>query len=189
MSTSENISLWKQRAKIDYFPLFISLWLSLNAWMRDHFSDKKKDRAQLELLKHGGHALYDTFYGLIKAENAKGTMFRGNFAELHRALLDANITYENRQDRIVSLKCCAIDWNNGQPNFESVLKGKKQHEKLQIDSDLWVENNPERLFAAYMEIVYQVRCTLIHGGLAPILQNERVIKHLYTTLSMVMEPI
>ena len=35
MSASEIIARWKQKSKIDHIPLFISLWLSLNAWMKD----------------------------------------------------------------------------------------------------------------------------------------------------------
>ena len=188
MSTSRNISLWKERAEIDYFPLFISLWLSLNAWMRDRFNENS-DRGRLELLKRGGHTLSTQFSGLVHASDASGDLFKGNLAALHRALVNANICYSNRPQGIVSFDCCAIDWNNGQPNFESVLVGNASHDRLEIENGLWVEDNPERLFAAYMEIVYQIRCALIHGNLAPVDQNERVIRHLYLTLYMVMEQV
>ena len=63
-------------------------------------------------------------------------------------------------------------------------------ETIALDDDLKVENNPERLFAAYIEIVYQIRCALFHGDLAPTpKENKKVIQHLYLTLSMVMEDI
>ena len=39
MSSSKNISLWKKKAEIDYIPIFMSLWLSLNAWMRDRIKE------------------------------------------------------------------------------------------------------------------------------------------------------
>ncbi len=116
-------------------------------------------------------------------------MFKGSLAELHRALANAHISYERHEDKTVSLDCCAIAWNDGNPSFESVLKTSKDPGRLELDSNLWVEDDPERLFAAYAEIVYQVRCALFHGNLAPIAENERVIKHLYLTLSMVMERI
>ena len=188
MSTSESISQWKRKAEIDYIPLFISLWLSLNAWMRDRFPDST-DRTRLELLKRGRHSISDPFFGLIHSDEANGKIFWGSLGELHRALVNANIPYERQPTRIVSFSCCAIDWNDGNPSFESVLKESKDQSKLEIDSSLWVDDNPERLFAAYIEIAYQVRCALFHGNLAPVDQNERVIKHLYLTLSAVMERV
>lgn len=188
MSTSENISLWKKKAEIDYIPLFISLWLSLNAWMKDRFTEQT-DRSRLELLKRGRHPVFDRFSELIQSDDANGKMFKGSIGELHRALLNAHISYDRNTDRILGLGCCAIAWNDGDPEFESVLKESNEPGKLQIDSSLWVDRDPERLFAAYAEIVYQVRCALLHGDLAPITQNERVIKHLYLTFSMVMERV
>ena len=50
MSTAENISLWKKKSEIDYMPLFISLWFSLNSWMTDRF-EGENDRDRLNLLK------------------------------------------------------------------------------------------------------------------------------------------
>ena len=188
MSISENISLWKQKAEIDYFPLFISLWLSLNAWLNYRF-DEHTERGRLELLKSQRNPVFDRFSGLILSNYADGGMFKGNLGELHRALVNANIAYEKYPSKIVSLGCCAIDWNNGQPQFESVLKNRSGQNKLKLDIGLWVENDPERLFPAYMEIVYQIRCALFHGNIAPTKQNERMIRHLYLTLSAVMEPV
>ena len=206
MSTPEipyAYELWKERAKIDYFPLFVPLWFSLNAWMRGRFKETR-DRGLIELMKQSRHQLSDEFAGLMQSSDARGNRFRANLGELHRALVSANIAYDNRPTRIVSFGCCAIDWNNGHPVFESVLRENavetvpnedsdiseaEVRQNLELDSGLWVENNPERLFAAYVEIVYQVRCALFHGELAPTLENERVIRHLYLTLSEVMETV
>ena len=190
MSTSENVSLWKKRAEIDYMPLFISLWLSLNAWMKGQYTEDK-DRDMLEFLKKGGNRLSDRFAELIHAKDSNGIRFKGNFGELHRALLNARILYDNSRwpGQVISFESCPVTWNNGSPKLESVVKTKHQKAKIKIDDNLWVEDDTDRLFAAYMEIVYQIRCTLFHGNLAPEPGNERVIRHLYLTLSMIMEYI
>lgn len=190
MSTSENISLWKQRAEIDYIPLFISLWFSLNAWMKDRYIEDK-DREMLELLKGrgAGNKLLDRFDELIHAKDSNGNRFRGNLGELHRALVNANIPYDRWPGKKVSFDCCITDWNNGQPKLGSIVKGKYQREKIKIDDNLWFENSVETLFSAYIEIVYQIRCTLFHGNLTPKPDNERVIRQLYLTLSMIMEHV
>ena len=189
MSTAENISLWKKKSEIDYMPLFISLWFSLNAWMKDRF-EGQKDRDRLNLLKQTNHPLSDKFTELVYSNDAKGNSFRGNFAELHHALENARIRYTILENGFISFNSCPIIWAGASStNLESIIKSKHQRSKIKLDEQLWVENEPERLFAAYMEIVYQIRCTLFHGDLTPNDNNERIIKQLYLTLSMIMEHV
>lgn len=204
MSNPEIIKLWKEKAEIDYIPPFMSLWVSLNAWMKDRFK-YDKDRDGLEALKDSAPVLLDKFKELIGTQSINGVLFRGYFGGLHRALSSVRIPYNIRPNEMVSFECCIIDWNHGDPQFESILTegeasnlssetptefDETRQETIELDDDLTVENNPGRLFAAYIEIVYQVRCALFHGDLAPTLkENKKVIQHLYLTLSMVMEDI
>lgn len=122
MSIPENISFWKKRYEIDC----ISLWLSLNAWMRDRYTTSK-DRDMLEILKRGGSTLSDRFADLLRAKTSSGSRFRGNFDGLQRALANAEILYDWWPGKMVGLSCCIVDWNNGQPKFESVIKGENKH--------------------------------------------------------------
>lgn len=188
MPTYKNISSWKKKAEVDYIPLFIFLWFSLNAWMKKRYN-RSEDREMLELLKGGGNELSDKFAELINAKDSNGSRFRGNLGELYRALENAKIPYDRWPQKFISFECCIIDWNNGQPELKSVSKTKNQQEKIEIGNNLWLEKDNERLFVAYIEIVYQIRCTLFHGNLAPTLENERVIKGLYLTLSLIMEKV
>ena len=191
MSTSEIINLWKQKAEIDYIPLFISLWLSLNAWMK-YNRDMNGDRCLLNFIKDNDHSLSDKFTELMLASDADGNRFRGNFGELHRALDNARIAYDKYDEwryHIISFTSCPITWNGKSSKLESVVKTKGQRRRITIDDRLWVDNDTKRLFAAYMEILYQIRCILFHGKLAPTPDNERVIKQLYLTLSMIMERV
>ncbi len=191
MSNLENIYLWKKKAEIDYIPPFMSLWLSLNAWMKHRF-EFRRDRDRLEALKRSGLFL-DKFKELIRNESINGILFRGYFGELHRALVNAHILYNRIPDKTISFECCMIEWNNGKPRFESILVEKENNNssfEIELDDGLWVENDPERLFVVYIEIVYQVRCALFHADLAPDSEeNKRVIQQLYLTLSMIMENI
>ena len=210
MSNPEIIKLWKEKAEIDYIPPFMSLWVSLNAWMKDSFT-YNIERDGVESLKDSAPLLLDKFKELIGTQSINGVLFRGYFGELHRALSNVRIPYNIRPAKIISFKCCIIDWNHGNPQFDSILiegvsdnilsetptefdemreEQIESDDKIELDDDLKVENNPERLFAAYIEIVYQVRCALFHGDLAPTPEeNKKVIQHLYLTLSMVMEDI
>ena len=197
MSNPEIIKLWKEKAEIDYIPPFMSLWVSLNAWMKDRFT-YKRERNGVESLKNGAPLLLDKFKELIGVQSINGVLFRGYFGELHLALSSAHIPYQRNPNKIISFECCMIDWNNEDPQFESILiEGEADteadeimQETIALDDDLKVENNPERLFAAYIEIIYQIRCALFHGDLAPTHEeNKNVIQQLYLTLSMVMEDI
>ena len=204
MSNPEIIKLWKEKAEIDYVPPFMSLWISLDAWMKNRFN-LRKDRDELEELKENGSSLFTKFSELIDGDNINGILFRGYFAELHRALLNAHISYQRNPDKTISFKCCMVEYKDGNPRFESILIEDEEdnssfetltefdetnQETLELDDDLTVESDPERLFVAYIEIVYQVRCALFHGDIAPTSEeNKRVIQQLYLTLSMVMENI
>ena len=75
MSISEIISRWKQKSEIDYMPLFISLWFSLNAWMKDRF-EQEKDRDNLKSLKHTNHQLSNKFAELIGDQDTNINSFR-----------------------------------------------------------------------------------------------------------------
>lgn len=164
MSNSENVSLWKEKAKIDYIPLFISLWFSLNAWMNNRFN-RTKDRDILELLKRGQNPLEDRFSELINSNSAKGSSFKGNFAELHGALKNANICYERTNNQYIHFQNSIVDRNNGNPEFGTILKGKGQHNIIEIDEGIYLDNDQKKLFAVYIEITYQIRCLLFHDTL------------------------
>ena len=204
----ENFSFWKEKSEIDYIPLFVFLWFALNVWMRDHFKKEISDRKRLDMLKRSGGSLLGAFNRLILAQNANGERFRSEFGELHDALVGARIPYNEDRwpNRTIDFDCCIINWNNGQPKFESILMLEEidddsasnnypvpdEMNKIELNDDLCVENDPERLFSAYMEIVYQIRCSLIHGDLDTNIKdiaNIRVVRQLYSTLAMVMEDI
>ena len=208
-SDNENIRVWKQRAAIDYVPPFMNLWLWLNAWMNNKFPNLSRERDKLNSLKKGPNLFLARFTELISTEGINATsteginatLFRSSFAELHRALINAQIPYHRSRDNIVRFDCCLIDWASP-PNFESILVQQEkitinspfesseiEQEGIKLDDDLWIESNTERLFKAYIEIVYQVRCNLFHGDLVPDDENHRVIRLLYLTLFMIMEDV
>ena len=191
-------SQWKDRSEIDYVFLFMSLWVSLNAWMSSRYTERA-DRPKLNLLKRTGDELASRFSDLLYADTYAGYSFRTNFGELHRALEDANIYYDRDkwQDKTITFSNCIIEWRGKKSRFESVIVQRDQSDGEEFEHDdgielegaLYVDSDTDRLFAAYLEIVYQIRNQLFHGALALNPANERVIRHLYITLSMTMERI
>lgn len=49
----DNKKEWLQKAEIDYFSPFISLWLACNSWYRSHYSDlvPQNDRRFINKIK------------------------------------------------------------------------------------------------------------------------------------------
>ena len=109
MSNPEIIKLWKEKAEIDYIPPFMSLWVSLDAWMKNRFN-LSKDRDELEELKRSGSSLFNKFSELIDGDNINGILFRSYFAELHRALLNAHIPYQ--QETLIKQLVSNVVWLN-----------------------------------------------------------------------------
>ena len=201
-SDNKNICVWKERAAIDYVPPFMNLWLCLNAWMNNESEDELVERDKLNNLKDKSSPLLDQFKKLMSTEGINAMLFRSYFSELHRALIIAHIPYHKFPDNIVRFDCCLIDQQTNPRNFESILvqqeeitvdapfEGRDTEPKvIKLDDDVWVEGDIERLFKAYIEIVYQVRCNLFHGDLVPDSENHRVIRLLYLMLFMIMEDI
>ena len=119
----------------------------------------------------------------------RATVLEEILLNLHQALESAGISYTQLGNGIISFKSCPITWSGKSSMLESVVKTKYQRAKIAINEGFWLEDDTQRLFGAYMEIVYQIRCALFHGDIVPNDENERVIKQLYLTLSMIMERV
>lgn len=207
MKLSKKILLWKDKSKIDYTPLFLSLWVAFNIWMRSKTTNKRaterdiidsiKDIGNnLLALKNDSGVLKEEFIKMIQGESAEALTFRRYFSELHRSLENANLPYEtnanglkNVGNKKIAFSNCIIEWLGGNFQLDSLVRRKRQHNIIEIDSNFRVENNNDRLFAAYIEIVYQVRCHVVHGTLPLNVKTERVVRYTYLTLSMVMKPL
>ncbi len=184
MSDSENIALWKKKSEIEYIALFVPLWLSLNAWMRDRYNEDT-DRKRLELFKHGGHKIYDEFFTLLfDSDDARSKAFQGNLAELHKALKNANIPCN---DKFISFACIPDDRDGDQ--YINLLKDEGQQNKIELAEGIWLDNDKPKLFRGFVEILYRIRCALFHGDLKPTAENERVIKQLYLITVEIMKRV
>ena len=91
---------------------------SFNAWMEEIYEDLEEndqvqvaqveDRYKLNLLKRNRHQLFAKFDELIHTQEIDGVRFRGNFGELHGALVYAQIPYRDCVNEIISLGSCPI---------------------------------------------------------------------------------
>ncbi len=191
MPELEDIKAWKKRSEIDYVPLFISSWLCLSVWMKGEW-DGISDRHLLnQLTSPEDNDLKVEFISLIEGTSPEAIAFKGYFAELISALDNARLEYRmwRLPNKLISFSNCIVCRDNDTPEIGTILKEEGQHNKIKIAPNSWIDNNRNRVFTAYIEILYQVRCFLFHGNLSLIPANERVIISLYLTLSMAMKPL
>ena len=90
---------------------------------------------------------------------------------------------------------CAIKFETALIDYErknevsayvNLKKEKGDRGKIQLDS-LYVTDDLNILFAGLIEILYQIRCLLIHGNLEPEEENHEVIKYCYFVLLALMQ--
>lgn len=194
MSQSKNIQLWKEKAEVDYIPLFIPLWLAVNTWMRNECHPETRDRRMIERVKQGGNDLSDRFVALFGGQTSDSTLFKGNLAELHHALENAKMPYHSTRVKTkdpVGFKNAVLDWNSGggDPELGNIIRKPKQRNRMQLSEDVAVDSDSGRVFSVYIETIYQIRCTLFHGSLIPTEANARLLKHAHSTLTMLMKHI
>ncbi|MFC1676329.1 hypothetical protein ACFL3G_04615 [Planctomycetota bacterium] len=180
------VTLWKERAEIDYMSLFMPLWLSLDAWMRDRYTEDT-DRKRLELFKQGGHEIFEEYFALLFDDDDRAKAFRGNLAELHRALEDAKIHYNKDMRKFISFSYIRVT----KARYINLLEKTETEEenKIELAEDIFIINDESMVFSGFIEILYQIRCVLFHGDLKPDEANKRVIKQLYLIMLEVMKRV
>lgn len=186
MSSSDNISKWKEKSQIDYFTLFMPLWLSFNAWYKDKYHwVYTTDRDCINDLKDnttGTNKIWNKFQSLIWSNDN----FKNNLSNLSHALISANLT-NDKYSLIISFKNAKLD-NTTYENLIVTTK-KRWYTYIELPNNVILIDNEEKLYKALLEIIYQVRCILFHGNLTPIEVNNRVIKYLYLILFDLVEDL
>lgn len=93
----------------------------------------------------------------------------------------------------ISLQNALIDFSNksNQSGYENLLllnaktkagKLRRKYEGSYDFGNLVLISDMNKIFAGIFEIIYQVRCHLVHGSLKPIPENHEVVKYCYLIL-------
>jgi len=181
---------WRAKAEVDYFPQLVILWLSTNSWYRSHYSEisSKRDRDFLNKLREDHstrNKLYTRFDKLLQAAGTKehaeliSNIESLSFA-LNRALLLWN---EDQTSSVITFENCLKKTN---PKTYGSLVVKKQATGIRISDTLKLTDNKSDVFNGLLEIIYQVRCQLVHGQMEPKNETHEVVKQCYFLLRTIM---
>lgn len=183
---------WRNKAEVDYYPQLVILWLSTNSWYRSHYSEitGKRDREFLDKLREDHstrNKLYTRFGKLLQAEGTKGRAellnhIEGLFFALNSALL---LWDEEQSNSAVTFENCLLTPN---PKTYGSLIVKSHAVGIRITDTLKLTDDKSALFNGLLEIIYQVRCQLVHGQLNPKEESHHheVVKQCYFLLHALM---
>lgn len=191
---------WFFKSQVDYFTAFVNLWLSCNSWYSFHYS-LTNDREHINKVKSdfsNANKLFKEFDKLFQGSHSKEkkSLFT-NIELLNYSLNRKNLTapslikplnFENvlidYSQKINSIAYTEITIKNAK-----TLTGKLKVTVNGIDfGDIVFVNDPKKVFAGIFEIIYQVRCLLIHGDLEPTEDNHEIVKYCYLVLFDLMKP-
>ncbi len=198
----DNKKEWFAKARVDYFSPFLTLWLACNSWYKFHYATLSKDREHINKLKSDNskqNVLFTKFKSTIEGGGSKEQVrLRANMELLHFSLSRADIQPQNFKYSL-SFMNIPIDFSKKEllESYINIIinKAKKQNGKLKdtfIDSaidlgEIVISSDLKIVFAGLIEIVYQVRCMLVHGELKPTDDNHEVVKYCYLILHDLMK--
>ncbi|MCA3175744.1 MAG: hypothetical protein ING36_09435 [Burkholderiales bacterium] len=181
---------WRAKAELDYFPQLVVLWLSTNAWYRSHYSEitTRKDRDFLNKLRDDHstrNKIYTRFDRVLSAADTKDRAELINTIEaLSFALNSAQLLWdEQNASSVITFTNCLLSPN---PKTYGSLVVKKRASGITISDTLKLTEDRSALFNGFLEIIYQVRCQLVHGQLEPNDENHEVVKQCYFLLHLLM---
>jgi hypothetical protein len=181
---------WRTKAEVDYFPKLVVLWLSTNAWYRSHYSEitTRKDRDFLNKLRDDHstrNKIYTRFDRVLSASDTKDRAELINTIEaLSFGLNSTQLLWdEQNASSVVTFTNCLLSTN---PKTYGSLVVKKRASGIEISGTLKLTEDRSALFNGFLEIIYQIRCQLVHGQLEPNDENHEVVKQCYFLLHLLM---
>lgn len=181
---------WRTYAEVDYFSQFILLWLSTNAWYRSHYAEiaSRRDREFLDKLRtdHSPrNKLYARFERAISSPSIKENRELLSIIEalsfgLNRATLSWD---DDTRVQPINFENCMTATS---PKAFGQITVKKHASGIAISDNLKLLESKDDVFNCFLEIIYKVRCLLVHGDLEPSTDNHEVVKQCYALLHLFM---
>jgi hypothetical protein len=193
---------WFAKARVDYFSPFLNLWLACNSWYNFHYT-LNNDREHVDKLKSDfspSNKLYKKFQkNFIQGDTKDVINFLSLMELLHYSLVQAEIKpIKFAEGKRLGFQHLLLNFSlKADANaylsviLENALKVDGQlkagMDGVILNKQLVIDDNSEKVFAGLIEIIYQVRCMLVHGELSPTPENHEVVKYCYLVLYELMK--
>ncbi len=169
------------KSEIEFITPFLKLWMSFNSWYKEDLGFETKDIDAINHYKSQGK-IKDEFLKLFSDTSDLGIDFNIAIYDMVNNLRNYELKYSNgdrvkyKEDLIYE----NIDGRRLDPIYISETK-----KRFQISS-----TKKEDLFNQSLDIIYQVRSSLVHGGFD--IENEyflKLVESSYKILYPIMERI
>jgi len=191
---SSNSKEWFEKAEIDYFAAFVKLWLSFNALYKRLYQNSqnlRSDRDYIEELKNNNNVIMRRFIQMFSTTNTstEAQEFKFYLQELFKAY-GGNIINSKSifRDDEKGVKPQMNRTNLQELNFSAFihpnnnrLKAKSVNGYIKIER-LFIQDNGYDLWPYLLEIIYMVRCMLVHGVMDPTAENHKLIQSTFIVL-------
>lgn len=187
MPSLNTIFNWFRYSQIEYFTPFMKLWLAFNSWYRQLLPSIGTDRDAINSLKTSS-PIKANFERIIDSAGDEGKEIRGALSILVKEIRIQKLVNESGVD-------IGFDQSDIEPDFRDFSeKAKKQKLNsgnfIKLDEETVVISDKSTLFHETLEVIYRVRCHLIHGNFdVEDRRAHRLVKSSFVILNKIFAPI
>ncbi len=165
-------------AEIEYITPFLKLWMAFNNWYKKDKPSLRKDRNAINEYKKSGQ-LKTEFLRLLNLNSEIDFEFQNAINDLILCLENFDLKKEKSDGSTESVNFKIKDEKGNKTDLISEYVNKREekeptyfstvHNKFQI-----LEENKEKFYEQTLEIIYQIRCNLVHGSFD--IENQNFLK-------------
>lgn len=156
------------KSEIEYITPFLKLWMAFNNWYKQDLVDVKFDAEAIVRYKESGK-IKDEFLRFFGLNSEVGIDFQNALYDLILSLKTYDLVKEKRDGTSESVNYKIKDEQGVE--FDLILENANRRggkEPIYISTDKKrfqiLEENKEKFFEQTLEVIYQVRCNLVHGS-------------------------
>lgn len=143
---------------IDYFAAFIKAWIAFNSWYRSQFPDGS-DRDVVEKIKSENNAFRSYLEAFLDkhSESDNSVYFRENLDKLHKALLEAAIstqerTGDSRQITFTEIPC--VNTKNKIDECKRNIRFKIERSRQKVTMSVFHNERPSEIYFEFEQESY-----------------------------------
>lgn len=194
MTRQSNSIEWFEKSQIDYFSIFIKLWLSFNSLYKRIYQNDglgRVDRRYIEKLKANDNIIKVNFVRLFSGDIEECKEFKMHLQELIKKY-DGGLFGGIKITRTENV----APQMNGNPlqeiSFSDFIHSRSTQLRRAPNGYvkigmMYIRNEPETIWPYYIEIMYMIRNQLVHGEMEPTDENNDIIKHCYFSLDILIK--
>lgn len=187
MPNINSINSWYEVSKLEFFTPFMKIWLAFNSWYKQFLPSANSDRDAINEVKITG-PIKTIFLSVILSDSEEGRELRSSIS---------NLIMEIRVQGLIDKNGNEFRFYNSdiEPGFEKLnkqTKTKKINEGLliKLTEDNAVTADLSVLFQELMDVIYQIRCDLIHGEFdCKDSRAQRLVKNSYIIMDIIFGPV